>query len=634
MIDVGRDVHGRSETARRAELALAEALIPPGRRWAGADEQLADDVRRLVGEISPQAASRWSQLVSALDAAAILSAGAPFRSLGVDAQQRVIDGWAHGPRPLRAAFAALASLYKLVYFDRDDVRAGLGEKPLVPVRPEPAKRWHEQIRDAHTQVPGSMLECDVVIVGSGAGGAVAAAELTRHGLAVVVVEEGHAHGRDAFGGSAIDAHRRFYRSAFAIGEAVFPIFSGRIVGGSTAINGGTCFRPPERVLRRWAHDAETEELSPERMAAWVTRVEETIGVAPTPRTIAGPIAEVFERGCAALGWSHEAVRRNAPGCQAGGFCDFGCRTGARRSVDRSFLPGALERGAVMITGARIESLVLESGAARGVRFRVPGGWASVRARAVVLAAGTLETAPLLARHRVGGEHVGNNVWVHPSVAVSALFDHPIDGHRHVPQPHASDALLDEGVLLIASQAAAGLLPVVLPYVGRPLVEAMDRASHTATIGALVADTGAGGTIVMGRTPRLVRYGFDAAARQRLHRGFRAAGELCWAAGARTIHPATLGARPITSRAAWKRAERSPLAPADYSLVSYHPLGACRMAIDPSRGVVGPDHEVFGTRDLFVMDGSVFPGPLGVNPQVTIMALAWRAARRLGQRLSR
>lgn len=633
MIDIGV-VDARSETARQAELALAEALIPPSQRWAGADERLVDEVRQLVREFSPAAASRWSTLVALLDGAAVLTAGAPFRSLSVDAQQRVLERWARGPRPVRAAFAALSALYKLVYFDREEVRAALGEKPRVLIRKESTPRWQQQIQTVETIEPESTLECDVVIVGSGAGGAVAAAELTRHGLAVVLVEAGRAHGRQAFDGSAISAHRRFYRSAFGVGEAMFPIFSGRIVGGSTAINGGTCFRPPERVLRRWAHDAETEELSPERMALWVERVEEAIGVAPTPRTIAGPIADVFERGCEALGWSHDPVRRNAPGCQAGGFCDFGCRAGARRSVDRSFLPGAFERGAVMITGARVESLVLESGGARGVRFRVPGGHASVRARAVVLSAGTLETAPLLSRHDIGGDQVGRNVWVHPSVALSAVFDHPIDGHRHVPQPHASDAMLEQGVLLIASQAAAGLLPVVLPYAGRPLVEAMAHASHTATIGALIEDTGAGGAILKGRGRRLVHYAFDAEARRRLHRGLRAAGELCWAAGARTIHPATFGARPITSRAAWNRAAHSPLAPADYSLVSYHPLGACRMAIDPARGVVGPDHEVFGTRDLFVMDGSVFPGPLGVNPQVTIMALAWRAARRLGDRLAR
>jgi choline dehydrogenase-like flavoprotein len=472
------------------------------------------------------------------------------------------------------------------------------------------------------------------VIGTGAGGAVVGKELADRGLAVVFVEEGEHYRRDAFGGSAVEAHHRFYRAAVAVGNAAMPIFIGRLVGGSTAINGGTCFRTPPWVLDRWCADLGTSDFAPDAMSRHFSRVEETLQVAPTERRFIGPIADVMSRGCDALGWHHGPILRNAPGCNGSGFCDFGCRTGAKRGTDIAYIPPALERGSVLLTGLRAERVLLEEGRAVGVEGIAKNGRAiRVRAKTVILAGGAVPTPLFLLKQGIGNrsEQVGRNLVVQPSSGFSALFEEAINAKDHVPQGYACDEFLRDGLLLMAAQPDVSIAGVLFPFSGRRLMEALGNVDRVASFALLVKDSSASGRVWrdVGGLPAIT-YNVDAADVTRMHRLMIHAGEMCLAAGAEKLYPLSLRHPIIEGDRAFDQFRKATPAPTEIVWTSYHPMGTCKMGSDPRTSVVGLDHQMHDVPGLFVVDGSTVPSALGVNPQMTIMALATRAAEKIAE----
>lgn len=614
---------------RRAALSLLEAMIPGTEGVPGGDEATLRRTEEVVAELSPSLLRAWRAAQRALSAAAALSAGAPFYALDAKRQQEMLIRWSKDP-VLRGPYSLVLLVYKLVHFDRPEVYARMGGR-LEVVRDLDQPRWLQQVTRGEDLRDEQTVACDVVVVGTGAGGAVVGRELAARGYAVAFVEEGDLHRRDSFDGSSVRAHQRFYRGAVALGNAPMPIFMGRLVGGSTAINGGTCFRTPPWVLDRWCDTLRTDDFSTPAMAPYFERVEAFLEVGPTDARFLGPIAGVFERGCRALGWSHQRIRRNAPGCTASGFCDFGCRTDARRSTNVSYIPAALERSAALYTGVRAERVRVENGRATGLDAVTRAG---VRVRfhasAVVLAGGALPTPALLLRQGIcdTSGQVGRNLSLHPSGGMSALFDEEIRGAAHVPQGFAVDHFLREGILILGAQSDRHVTPMALPVSGDRLMEALARVDHLATVGTLVADDRPSGVVRYEREGGVVvTSNLTAMDVSRLHRAMVLSGEMFLAAGARRLYP-VVTSTPVVERDDFHRFAKAELAAGDLPLVSYHPLGSCRMGRDPARSVVDLEHQTHDVRRLFIVDGSTVPGPLGVNPQLTIMAMATRAAERI------
>jgi choline dehydrogenase-like flavoprotein len=484
---------------------------------------------------------------------------------------------------------------------------------------------------------GGDVECDVVVVGTGAGGGVVGRELADRGYAVVFVEEGEHHRRDAFDGRAISAHRRFYRATVSVGNAPMPIFMGRLVGGSTAINGGTCFRSPSWVHERWCEELGTDAVSEEAIRPHYERVEQLLGVAPSPRETIGPIAGFIARGCDALGWSHAPVPRNAPGCDGKGFCDLGCRTDARLGTNLSYVPAALGKGALLLTGARVESVLLDGGKrASGVEaVTASGKKVRVRARAVVLAGGAVPTPLLLLKQGLANSsgQVGRNLSMHPSTGYAAVAEEPMNGPSHIPQGYGSDEFLRDGILMLCAQPDYNVMGVIFPLAGQALMSALDQIEHMASFGLLVRDQSANGRVWrdVGGLPA-VTYNLGPEDVRRMHDAMVHASELALAAGARTLYPFVVGHPPLEGRRDLEAFRRERLGPSDFVWTSYHPLGTCRMGADPKTSVIDTDHAAHDVPGLFVVDGSAVRGPLGVNPQLTIMALATRAAGRIADRI--
>jgi len=614
-------------------LALAEAIIPGTSTIPGADDTTVREVAALVARLSPRLATAWTAAHRALDAAARLRTGRPFHALSAARQEALLTRWERDPL-LKIPLSVLSSIYKVVHFDAPHVQRAMGARPRPPL-PVTEPRWARQVHSAGSWTGGD-VECDVVVMGTGAGGAVVGYELAARGHAVVFVEEGQLYHRHSFDGSTVRAYERFYRPAFAVGNATFPVFVGRMVGGSTGVNGGTAFRTPSWVLDGWCEEMGTDAFEPSRMARYFEQVEAHLEVGPSSRRHVGPIADVMQRGCDALGWKHGQLIRNAPGCEASGFCHVGCRSDARRSTNLSYVPPALERGALLFTGLKADRVVVESGRATGIEGRAANGARiRVRARAVILAGGTIPTPLFLMAQDLANAsgQVGRNLTLHPSCVVMGLFDEEIRGFDHIPQGYGSEEFLREGLLLVAAQATHNAMPSMFPSVGRRLMEPLAQLRHAAGVGPLAADATRNGRVWREfRGLPVIRYTVTPEDVARLKRGLELSMEMLVAAGARRLYPGVLGVGSLEPRRGLDAFRKLELSASDMALVSYHPLGTCQMGTDRRTSVVGIDHQCHDVPGLFIVDGSTVRGPLGVNPQLTIMAIAARAADQISPQL--
>ncbi|HJL16935.1 MAG TPA: GMC family oxidoreductase [Sandaracinaceae bacterium LLY-WYZ-13_1] len=615
---------------RRVAVALAEAILPGSERIRPADERTVAATEQVVDHISPWASRAFKAALGLLDRAAIPSTGRRFHKLSRQRQQEVLARWERDP-VLRGPLGAIAFAFKFTHFDTREVYESLGGR-LNVVQNMEEPRWLGQFVEATDWDASEEIECEVAVVGTGAGGAVVGKELADRGYAVCFVEEGGHHRRDAFTGSSLQAHFDFYRGSLTLGNAPMPIFMGRLVGGSTAVNTGSCFRTPPWVLDRWCEELDTDEFEPERMRPHFDRVERTLSVEPADRDAIGPIADIMARGCDALGWEHRRMLRNAPGCKGEGFCDFGCRTDARKSTNLSYVPPALEKGAMCFTGLRATRVRVEHGRAVGLEgVDAHGRTLKVRADAVIFAGGALPTPVFLQKQGIcnSSGQVGRNLTVHPSTGFSALMREPVDPHVHIPQGYYVHEHLREGILVNAAQPDKNFGPLLFPQTGDRLMQVVEHLDRMASFGVMIADSRPSGVVHAGPGGMpVVRYSLTKADVDRMHRGFVHAGRMAWAGGAERLYPVCVSMPEVRDRDEWRRFEQLELKASDLMLTSYHPLGTCRMGTDPKTSVVDLDHQTHDVKNLFLVDGSTVPGPLGVNPQITIMAMATRAAARI------
>jgi choline dehydrogenase-like flavoprotein len=468
--------------------------------------------------------------------------------------------------------------------------------------------------------PTRTLEADVCVIGAGAGGAVVAAELAEGGARVVVLEQGPSHDPDGFTARPMEMMARLYRDGgqtVTLGAPPIALPLGRGLGGTTLVNSGTCFRTPAHVLERWRREHGLE-LDGGALDPCFERVERALSVAEVTPELAGANAAVARRGAERLGWSHGYLRRNARGCVGSGVCAFGCPTSAKQHVGITYLPRAQDAGATVLTGTDVQSILVEGGRARGVRARA----LEVRAPRVVVAAGTIHTPLLLARSGFGAAsgQLGRNLVLHPATAAFALMDEVVDMARGVPQSFYVDEFAREGIMFEGVAGPPAYVALSLPLTGARHAAAMADYRHLAQFGLMVSDSSRGNV----RLPRrrrggqaLIRYDIVEQDVAKFRAGLARLEELFRAAGAREVYlPLPLGVTPARARAQ------------DLKLMAFHPLGTARVDADPARGVLDPDLRVHGVEGLHVADGSVMPSSLGVNPQITIMALATRLAYHL------
>jgi choline dehydrogenase-like flavoprotein len=638
-------------TARPAQLApreakiaaaLAAAAMPAGRVLPGGGPATVAKLERWLEGTTASHVQGIRALLWAAEAMAVARTGRPFSALSRDRAERLLSAWQASRSPLRRAFVrALLSPLKAAHFDDKAMLAHVGcaRGDESARRDEPA-RWLSQVTDGRAAEGDLDLECEVVVVGTGAGGAACAYELASRGRAVLLLEEGDFHRRSAFTSRASETFKKLYRDqavSFALGNVGTPVWTGRAVGGSTVINSGTCYRAPEPVFRAWREELGLAWFSSDRMDPYYERVERMLQVAPATMELTGGVGRVIARGAESLGLSHHTLVRNAPGCDGQGVCCFGCPTGAKRSTDVSYVPEALLRGAQLVTAAHVDSVEVVAGRARGVRGslgdRRSGRTFRVRADAVVVAGGAVMTPLLLARGGVvRSAALGKNLSIHPATKVMAVFDETIDMSRGIPQGYAIDSYAQQGIMFEGASTPVDVTAIAVPWVGTRFMELMEAYRNVATIGFMIKDTSRGAVRAGPNGGPVLTYNMNREDAEKMKRGVAILCDVFLAAGARRVLPFVAGFDEVRSRADVDRIARARLAPSDIEVTAFHPLGTCRIGTRPDDSVLGPDHEVHGVERLFVADGSAVPSSLGVNPQMTIMAMALRVGEILDARL--
>jgi choline dehydrogenase-like flavoprotein len=621
----------------RVVLALAEALLPAGNVLDGASAATLGRFEELFAGAPASQRRGLRALIWACEVAPLATHRRRFTALDPAERERFLASWSrHRSLAVRSVLKAVTIPLKSAHLNDLGLLRRVESAPVSSPPPrEESPRWLGQVQDGRAIDEDTTLDCEVVVVGTGAGGAAAAYELASRGRAVLLLEEGDYHRRGSFDGRASPAVRRFYRDqgvTVALGNVGVPVWAGRMVGGSTAINSGTCYRTPERTFRAWRERfGLPQEFSSAGLGPYFERVEAMLQVTPAHPSLLGGVGRVVSRGATAMGLHHGPLPRNAPDCDGQGACCYGCPTGAKRSTDVSYIPGALSRGAQLITAARVERVDQVAGQARGVTARLGSGrQLRVRAEAVVVAGGALMTPLLLARSGACGASgwLGRNLSIHPAAQVLALFDETIDMARGIPQGYGIDSFADEGLMFEGGSTPLDVLAAGIPWVGRPLMDLLDRYRQLATFGFMIQDTSRGTVREGPGGSPLLTYQMNRADLALMQRGIVTLAELFLRAGARRVFPFALGHEEISSESGLDRLRRARLSPGDFEVGAFHPLGTCRLGVDPRTSCVGLDQQAHDVGRLYVCDGSVMPSSLGVNPQLTIMAMALRAAERI------
>jgi choline dehydrogenase-like flavoprotein len=474
---------------------------------------------------------------------------------------------------------------------------------------------------------------DAVVVGSGAGGAVAARTLARAGMNVVVLEEGRHHTTADFGRRApLDRFGELYRdggATVALGNPPVVLPVGRAVGGTTVVNSGTCYRTPDRVLTRWREDFGLEMADADAFGTVLDEVERTLQVAPASMDVLGLNGRTALRGAEQLGWQAAPLRRNASGCKGSCQCVVGCPTGAKQSVQLSVLPDACAAGARIVTGAEVRRVLVERDRpggpqACGVSVRRPDGSEfEILSPLVVVAAGALHSPPLLRRSGLGGHpRVGRNLAIHPAVSVAGRFAEPVTAWRGVLQSVGVEELHEEGVLMEATAGPPGMGSFVLPGVGRALRRELDGAESLATLGAMIADLPSGR--VLGARRPLPRYDLARRDGERLMKAVEAIGQVLFAAGAEEVLTGIAVAPRARSMEQLRELLRG-LTAKQLHLSAFHPTGTVALGADPQIAPADAEGRLRGVRGVLIADASALPSCPEVNPQLTVMAVAHRVA---------
>jgi hypothetical protein len=615
--------------------AFARAILPPGKFLEGFQPKHLETVYRELQGYYGGAPRILEKICSALDLVALAQTGRRFARLSEQRRQELVIKWHRSASPVGQATAILATLFKLYYFDSPELFEHFGvphDKAPKNVEAPPA---HMQNVVRGDEMSDEELEADVVVVGSGAAGAIVAKELAQQGFAVLIVEAGKYHGRTDFSGQAVAAFSKFYNwkpRNLVLGNAFMPLPTGTMVGGSTTINTATCFRPPEWVHRGWVNSG-LPELSQEAMAGYFDEVEAVMQVAPAPAKYFGASVEALARVAEERNYRHRPMDRNAPECDAQNACDMGCPSGGKYSMDLAYIPMALRHGAFLLTETRLERLVIRNGEIKGARLRSKGKAVQVKAKHVVLSCGTLVTPEILWDHDLGGPAVGQGLTIHPSCSVSARLPQKVRCFDElIPSPYMIDEFEAQKLMLISANLPLDFAAMPLQLVGHRLIDEMERYDHFGTWGALLAET------VKGRLRRLpggeviTTYNMNKQDVQRVQSALALISELFFEAGAEQCFPGVRTWPRLRDKNDLKAFREAKIGAGDLVLTAYHPLGTCVMGNDPKTSVVRPDYSVPGVEGLSVVDGSVIPGPLGVNSQVTVMAFARRAVDHIAPKL--
>jgi len=524
-----------------------------------------------------------------------------------------------------------------------------------PVSEGLARGW--KVLDAGDSALPARIDCDVAIVGTGAGGGISAEILARSGLRVLMIEEGPLKTSRDFNMREAEAYPQLYQESAArkTKDKAIGIMQGRCVGGSTTVNWTSSFRTPAATLAWWRDHYGLDDFSTEALAPWFAQVERRLSISPW---LVPPNAnnELLRRGADKLGIDAPSILRNVYGCLNLGYCGMGCPTNAKQSMLVTTVPAALEAGATLCARARATRLEIEAGRVVALDIdwldaaglRPSGRRTRVRATHYVLSGGSINTPALLLRSQAPDPHrlTGARTFLHPVVVSAARFEQRVDGFAGAPQTIYSDHFLEQhpvdgpiGYKIEAPPIHPVLFAITLSGFGQAHAQRMGDFAHMHALIALMRDgfhpQAPGGRVELrdDGSP-VLDYPLTGFVLDGMRRALLSMAELQFAAGAQEVLPVHERAAGYRSwpeaRAAISALPMEPLMP---RVVSAHVMGGCAISADAGRGVVQPDGVHWQLANVSVHDGSLFPTSIGANPQLSIYGITARLAAGLAARLT-
>ena len=470
------------------------------------------------------------------------------------------------------------------------------------------------------------ITTEVLVIGSGAGGAVTAARLAEAGRQVLVVEEGpwfDADEHEPFSLPEMVAKYRNGGAQVALGNPAVAFGEGRCVGGSTEVNSGLFHRLPDYLAEEWQHTYDIDDFSAQTLAFYAGQVEAELQVSTLP-TAPPPSSAILEHGATKLGWRNVEFARVYRYDQAG--------RGVKQTMSRTLLPKALAAGAELIADCRVVKLLRPRAdrgrvvGARCVRTHPDGGRETldIQADQVVVCAGAIQTPALLQRSGIR-HNIGRGLKLHPTVKIAARFPHPVD-HGDVPMHRVTE--FAPNLTIGGSASRKGQIAMALAEATHDIAEPMADWENISIYYAAIRSEGSGRVrAVPGLTSPLITYKLTEADMSRLAQGLVHLGEVLFAAGATELYPSLVGgpvARQLGDIGAWwDRSTR-----ANTNLMTVHMTSTVRMGNDRSRTGTDSYGRVWDVANLQVNDGSLLPDAPGVNPQAAIMTIATRNTEHL------
>lgn len=636
----------------RALAALCDVLLQPDpSAWRTAVAPRAAAVLESLPDRADLAQARlFLRLLDMRAAAFVLGREwGPFSALDRERAERFLGRLAaHPVASLRGALQAMKRLVTVTYYaDVDDAGrnptwARIGYPgPVAPARADGPK----PIRPLRIE-RDTTLDCDVVVVGSGAGGGVVASELAAAGQDVLVLERGGYHDDADFDQLEVPSLRRLYLDgglAATTDQGVI-VLAGSCLGGGTVVNYTTSLALPPSVREQWDRESGLDLFSSDGFARSVDAVLRRLDV-NGDHGRASARERLMERGLAELGWSAKAMTRNVRGCtqdDSCGYCGFGCVRGAKRSMTKTYLQDAFDHRARIVVDCEVERVTVRDGAAVGVVGRTrEGAVVEVRARAVVAAAGAIGTPALLLRSGLGGR-VGHGLRLHPTTAVWGTFDEEVRPWTGTIQARYSDEFADlddgYGFMLETTGVHPAFFALATPWRDAAQFDSVMRElPHVSLVGVLVRDRD-GGRVTVSRAGRpRIAYAVSPYDQRHVRRGVEAGARVLAAAGARRIWSMQARYLPLDPRSEaierWmSRVDAVGYGPNRTLYATFHQMGTCRMGADRRSTVTKPTGETYAVRGLYVADASLFPASSGVNPMITVAALGHHVAQAMKERL--
>ena len=646
---------------RRTLAALAEGFVPGG----GAARAEAAE-RAFATVVDPELVSQLRLVLRLIETrtGSLLIGGraAKFSSLRGEQRDAYLQHWVQHRIPLmRSAASALRKLLCfLAYADADEpgdpkLRLRLESIGYNP-KPNAATREYSKLVAFDPQ-QAQRIAVDVLVIGSGAGGGSVARDLAQAGKRVMVIESGALYDERTFPTRERDAYERLYLdSGFtATDDAHIAILAGGTVGGGTTVNWMTSIPVPDRVRDEWEEQHGVTGIASPRFKKDLNEVLREVGAQPSIDM--PPKDAALIRGAEARGWSGERIQINRAECDDCGTCPFGCKRGSKQSTLRLHLPQAMEAGAHLIPDCKAERLIISNGAVRGAvtthgtRAGTPRTL-EIIAPQVVVSGGALRTPLLLRRSGLTHPAIGQNLRLHPVTLAAGIFPEKIEMWRGTMQAAKSEEFIAptedrNGYIIESAPGHPGLLALGIPWTGRDEHQRlMKLAPKIAPFLAIAKDDGGGRISETRNGFAKIEYRTTPRDERTLRAALGSLVRMAESAGAEEVIAA--GSPPI----AWRRSDgveafevlerrltRFDFSPNRGTVFSAHQMGTARMGGDPVDHACDPFGRVRSSsrpratdphggiiKGLYVADGSLFPTAIGVNPMITILALAKRVAR--------